>query len=277
MDGKQTNDMGVSVEAGSASGSVASEGFVGVFDSGVGGISVLRHLVNELPSEHFRFFGDSAHAPYGGKRAEEIVRLSDDIAQRMVADGAKALVIACNTATSAAAPTLRERYADMPVIGVEPALKPAVLAGGDKAVLVMATEVTLSLDKFHQLANRWAGGTKLLTVPCRGLVERIEQGDFDAPDMIQLLEDLVGRYRGKVDRVVLGCTHYPFVCKQIAQVLGDVRFFDGGRGTARQLRRLLERDRLLREGGTGSVTFASSVDTPAELAMYQRLFDIAPL
>lgn len=255
----------------------AADGFVGVFDSGVGGISVLRHLVNELPHEDFRFFGDSAHAPYGGKSAAEITRLSDDIAQRMVADGAKALVIACNTATSAAAPTLRERYASMPVVGVEPALKPAVLAGGDKAVLVMATEVTLSLDKFHQLADRWAGGTKLLTVPCRGLVERIERGDFDAPDLIELLEDLVGCHRGKVDRVVLGCTHYPFVRAQIAQVLGDVRFFDGGRGTARQLRRLLERDGLLREDGEGGVDFSSSVDTPSELALYQRLFEIAPV
>ncbi|MBP3892508.1 MAG: glutamate racemase [Atopobiaceae bacterium] len=251
-----------------------ADGFVGVFDSGVGGVSVLQHLVRELPGEDFRYFGDSAHAPYGGKSADEVYRLSRTIADRMLADGAKALVIACNTATSAAAAQLREAYPQVPVVGVEPALKPAVLAGGSKKVLVMATEVTLALDKFHQLEERWAQGAQVVPVACGGLVECVERGDLDDPSVIEVLERLVGRYRGEVDRVVLGCTHYPFVRTQIAQVLGDVTFFDGGAGTARQLRRLLEQDGLLRDGDQGVVSFSSSIDTPAELALYRRFFEM---
>lgn len=251
-----------------------TEGFIGVFDSGVGGVSVLQHLVRELPHEDFRYFGDSANAPYGSKSAQEVQTLSLAIAKRMFEEGAKALVIACNTATSAAAPYLRGAYPQVPIIGVEPALKPAVLAQGDGKVLVMATEVTLSLDKFHRLEERWAKDTKVVTVACRGLVEHIERGDLDDPALVVLIDSLVGRYRGEVDRVVLGCTHYPFVRGQIAQVLGDVRFFDGGAGTARQLRRMLELHGLLREGSGGSVSFASSIQTPEELALYQRFFSL---
>ena len=252
-----------------------TQSFVGVFDSGVGGISVLKHLVAELPSEVFHFFGDSAHAPYGGKTADQVYELSRAIADRMIAEGAKALVIACNTATSAAAPQLRETYPDIPIIGVEPALKPAVLAGGTGKILVMATQVTLRLDKFHRLEERWAQDAQVETVPCAGLVECIERGNLAAPELLELLEQLVGRYRGEVDRVVLGCTHYPFVRQQIARVLGDVRFFDGGLGTARQLRRLLEQKGICAEASQeGAVQFASSVDTPEELALYQRFFEM---
>lgn len=251
-----------------------ANGFVGVFDSGAGGISVLQHLVRELPGEDFRFFGDSANAPYGTKTPEEVYRLSAAIAERMIANGAKALVIACNTATSAAASQLRADYPDLPIVGVEPALKPAVLAQGAGKVLVLATEVTLTLDKFQRLADRWAQGVEVETVACTGLVEFVEHGELEGPRLEALLEGLVGSYRGKVDRVVLGCTHYPFVRDAIAQVLGDVRFFDGGLGTARQLRRLLEQEGLLQgEGRTGSVAFSSSIDTPEQHALYQRLYD----
>ena len=250
------------------------EGFVGVFDSGVGGVSVLQHLVRELPGEDFHYFGDSAHAPYGGKTASEVYDLSRTIAERMLADGAKAIVIACNTATSAAASQLRAAYLQIPVIGVEPALKPAVLAGGTGKVLVMATQVTLALDKFHRLEERWAHDAQVIPVACGGLVECVERGDLDDPALLDVIERLVGQYRGEVDRVVLGCTHYPFVRKQIAQVLGDVTFFDGGAGTARQLHRLLEQEGLLRTGQQGSVLFSSSVDTQEELDLYQRFFNL---
>lgn len=254
--------------------SFGREGFVGVFDSGVGGISVLQHLVRELPNEDFRFFGDSANAPYGGKTPEEVYRLSEAIAERMIADGAKALVIACNTATSAAAAQLRAHYPELPIVGVEPALKPAVLAPGTGKVLVMATEVTLALDKFQRLADRWATGVGIETVACTGLVEFVERGELEGPRIEALLEGLVGHLRGEVDRVVLGCTHYPFARGAIAKVLGDVRFFDGGAGTARQLRRLLEQDDLLRDAShEGDVSFSSSIDTPEEQALYQRLYD----
>lgn len=256
---------------------MGKEGFVGVFDSGVGGISVLRSLMAELPCEDFLYFGDSANAPYGEKSVEQVRALVGRIVDQMLAEGAKAIVIACNTATSTSAALLREARPDVPIIGVEPALKPAVEAGRPGGVLVMATPVTLHLEKFHELERHVASGADVLLAPCPGLASRIERGDLDAPDLTDLLEQLVGCYRGEVGSVVLGCTHYPFVRRQIAQVLGlpDVAFFDGAVGTARQCRRMLEAHGLLAsEGRTGSVTLRSSCDSEAERALYQQFMTL---
>ncbi|MBR2683396.1 MAG: glutamate racemase [Atopobiaceae bacterium] len=247
--------------------------FVGVFDSGVGGISILKSLVAELPNETFRFFGDSAHAPYGDKPPEEVLRLSQSIVDTMVNDGAKAIVIACNTATSAAARSLRTTYSDIPIVGVEPALKPATLAFPQGRILVMATAVTLALEKFQRLAAQWGSGSQVIPVACVGLADRIEQGNLEADDMHELLLSLVGAYRGKVDAVVLGCTHYAFVKQQIRDILGHVTFFDSGAGTARQLRRVLtERGTLANADSQGSVSFASSKDTEEELTLYRWFY-----
>ena len=253
------------------------DGFVGVFDSGVGGISVLRALVAELPHEDFLFFGDSANAPYGEKTEAQVLDLSRDIAERLIAEGAKAIVIACNTATSVAASTLRSAHPDVPIVGIEPALKPAARALPHGTILVMATEVTLRLEKYHELVRTWGGECEVVPVPCPGLAARIERGDLDAPDLREMLEGYVGSYAGKVDGVVLGCTHYPFVRRRIAEVLGaDVRFFDGGAGTARQLRaRLADAGLLSGRDRPGRVEFASSLDTPEELALYERFFSLS--
>lgn len=248
------------------------DGFIGVFDSGAGGISVLKCLVGELPQERFSYFGDSANAPYGDRDPKEIVALSRTIVERQLDQGAKAIVIACNTATAAAAAELRGAHPDVPIVGVEPALKPAVLAFPRGRILVLATQATLSLEKFQRLEERWGSQAEVIGVPCVGLVDLIERGDPDDSAIHELLEDLVGAYRGTVDAVVLGCTHYPFVRHQIAQVLGDVAFFDGGMGTARQLRTVLEARGLLASGGEGGVEFASSTATPEELMLYQRFF-----
>ena len=250
------------------------EGFVGVFDSGVGGISVLRSLVSELPHEDFRFFGDSANAPYGEKTVDQVLDLSRDIVEGFLTDGAKAIVIACNTATSVAAAALRAAHPDVPIIGIEPALKPAARALPHGRILVMATEVTLRLDKYHELAEAWGGECEVIPVPCPGLAARIERGDLEAPDLREMIRGFVGDYSGRVDGVVLGCTHYPFVRRQIADVVGhDVRFFDGGAGTARQLRvRLVDAGLLADRDRPGCVEFASSLDTPAELELYRSFF-----
>lgn len=251
--------------------------FIGVFDSGVGGLSVLRALIDELPHEDFVFFGDSANAPYGEKSPEEVLRLSRRIVDGMLAEGAKAIVIACNTATSAAAPTLRAEHPDVPIIGVEPALKPATLAAKHDRILVMATPMTVAGEKFQRLEDMWAVHSTVIAVPCVGLAARIEQGDFDAPDLHELLVHLVGEWAGHVDSVVLGCTHYPFIKKQIREVLGDIPFFDGGAGTARQTRRLLEQKGLLRDedpqAPAGSIELRSSIDTPEEMALYHWLME----
>lgn len=250
------------------------DGFVGVFDSGLGGISVLRALVAELPHEDFRYFGDSANAPYGEKTEAQVLELSRGIVDRFLADGAKAIVIACNTATSASASTLRAAHPDVPIVGIEPALKPAARAFPHGRILVMATEMTLHLDKYHELSRVWGRECEVVPVPCPGLAARIERGDLDAPDLSEMIEGLVGAYAGTVDAVVLGCTHYPFVRRQIAEVLGPgVVFFDGGAGTARQLRkRLAEEGLAAARDHAGGVEFASSLDMPAELALYRSFF-----
>lgn len=251
-----------------------SEWPIGVLDSGVGGISVLKEMVRVLPHEDFWYFGDSANAPYGEKTPEEVLALTEKNVRKFIDGGVKAIVIACNTATSAAARQLREQYTDLPIVGVEPALKPATLAFPNGRVLVMATPVTLSLDKYQHLAQRWGSGCEVVSVPCLGLAERIEQGNLEADDVAELVEKLVGSERGKVDCVVLGCTHYPFVRRTIARVLGDIPQFDGAEGTARHLKHLLDEDGLLASRATsGKVTFTSSENTPEELELYRWFFE----
>ena len=252
---------------------MGSAGFIGVFDSGVGGISVLKSLAAELPHERFCYFGDSANAPYGDRDAQDVLALSRNIVTRQLDEGAKAIVIACNTATSAAAAALRDEYPDLPIIGVEPALKPAVLAFPRGRILVMVTATTLALDKFHRLEERWASQAEVVPIACVGLVDLIEEGDLSSPEIHALVEHYVGRYRGTVDGVVLGCTHYPFVKQVIRDVLGDVALFDGGLGTARQLRTVLTaRGLLADDDAPGGVTFSSSKDTAEELALYQWFY-----
>lgn len=252
----------------------ACDGFIGVFDSGVGGISVLKSLVAELPSEDFHYFGDSANAPYGEKTEEQVLELSRAIVEHFVAEGAKAIVIACNTATSVAAPVLRDAYPELPIIGIEPALKPATEAPDHGRILVMATDITLRLDKYQELAATYGKDCEVLSVPCPGLAGRIEHGDLEAADIREMIRGFVGAFAGTAKSVVLGCTHYPFVKRQIAEILGpDVKFFDGGAGTARQLRRRLDAAGLLREGdAAGVVEFSSSKDTPEELELYREFF-----
>lgn len=248
----------------------AYKNYVGVFDSGVGGISILKSLTRVLPNERFLYFGDSANAPYGEKDIDTVRALSTGIVEEMIAGGVKAIVIACNTATAAAAAYLRARI-DLPIIGVEPALKPAAIAAD--RVLVMATDVTLSLKKYHDLWDRYAGYADCISLPCPGLAARIEHGALDAPDLRAMLADLLAPYIGKVDAVVLGCTHYPFVKKPIADILGDVRFFDSGDGTARELRRVLAARGTLAAGDApGGVIFQSSIDTPEEIALYKWFY-----
>ena len=258
---------------------MSSETPIGVFDSGAGGVSVLRALVRELPRESFIYLGDSAHAPYGSKSAEEVLALSRKMVASLIEEGAKAIVIACNTATSAAAAALRHEL-DIPVIGVEPALKPAVCAHEGGRILVMATPVTLALDKYHELAHRLEARAEVVPIPCPGLAARVEQGALDAPDVEELIRGYVGAYAGKADAVVLGCTHYPFVASTIEKVLGDVELFDGAEGTARQLARVLAQKSLLKEESLpgdaneqGSIVFESTL--PGAEALYRELFALA--
>ena len=251
----------------------AYDGSIGVFDSGVGGISILKGLVRELPHERFVYFGDSANAPYGDKTKEEVQELSRRIVAAMVNNVCKAVVIACNTATSAAAPLLRVTWPQVPIVGVEPALKPATEAPAHNRILVLATRVTLHLDKFQRLARTYGSQSHVISVACSGLADLVETGETDGEAVHTYLEEAIGAYRGKVDSVVLGCTHYPFVKKAILDVVGPVPVFDSAQGTARQLHRRLEANGLLAPSDqSGSVIFRSSKNTPEELALYERLY-----
>lgn len=234
---------------------------IGVFDSGLGGISVLRELAALMPHENFIYYGDSKHAPYGTKTLEEVRELTFADARHLTEQGVKALVVACNTATSAAITSLRQKYADMPVIGIEPALKPAVLAKEKPRVLVMATPMTLREDKFRQLMERYQTQAEIVPLPCPRLVEFVEQGEITGSRLEQFLRETFADFsKNPADCVVLGCTHYPFVREMIKKILGEkVLIFDGGAGTARETQRRLAACGLLNlSGEQGSVIFQNS-------------------
>lgn len=248
--------------------------YIGVFDSGVGGISVLKELTKILPNENFIFFGDSANSPYGEKSTEEVSALVTRIADDLVNQGVKAIVVACNTATSVAISQLRATYPNIPIIGMEPAIKLAAMEQPHHNILVMATPVTLRLDKYQQLSNKLQEISKFIPVACTGLAKRIEQGNLDDDDMYQLLNDLLSQYIGKIDCVVLGCTHYPFIKKQIRKVLGDVPFYDGNHGTVMELKRRLEINGLLTNNhNNGIIEFQSSKNNVEELQLYKWFYN----
>ena len=246
--------------------------FIAVFDSGVGGISVLRHLVRILPSERFLYFGDSANAPYGTKTKEQVRNLTFAAAEKLMKRGIKALVVACNTATSAAINDLRKAYPDRIIIGIEPALKLAADKFPGGRLGVMATPMTLREGKFAALMERFQESCEIYKIPAPGLVELIESGGADSRETEELLKALFAPYP-RLDALVLGCTHYPFARAAISRVLGsEVALLDGGDGTARETKRRLEAAGMLRTG-VGSVTFENSKDSPELLALSKQLLE----
>ena len=237
----------------------SQEDYIAVFDSGVGGISVLRHLCREMPNERFYYFGDSANAPYGNRPTPEIRDLTLAAAEKLIAKGIKALVIACNTATAAAIEELRRRYPDTIVIGIEPALKTAAQAFPGGAVGVMATPATLREEKFSHLLSQYESQCTVVKLPAAGLVELVENGHADSPETEALLAPLLRPWEGKLDALVLGCTHYPFAAATITKLLGaNTRLYDGGIGTAQHTRRRLAAAGLLRDG-VGEVIIENSL------------------
>ena len=233
--------------------------YIAVFDSGVGGISVLRHLRQRMPGEKYLYFGDSANAPYGSRTTEEVRALTLAAAEKLTSEyPVKALVLACNTATAAAVKELRTKYPNLIVIGIEPALKLAADHFPGGRVGVMATEVTLREEKFDSLLHRFDENCVVSKIPAPGLVQLIEAGKADDGETEALLREILSPFVGKLDALVLGCTHYPFAARAISRVLGDgVKLLDGGDGTARETRRRLKEAGLLEEG-TGEVKILNS-------------------
>lgn len=245
--------------------------YIAVFDSGVGGISVLRQLRKVMPNERYLYFGDSANAPYGTKSVPEVQRLALSAAQRLVAQGVKALVVACNTATAAAIDSLREAYPDLIVVGIEPALK----VGADKYpgghIGVMATPVTLAGEKFHRLLDRFTDLCRISLIGAPGLADLVEEGKQNGPEGERLLRSLLQPYKGKLDALVLGCTHYPFAEETIRKVLGNqTELLDGGEGTAAQTKKLLALRGLLYDG-PGEVVFQNSLPGGHMLELCRQL------
>lgn len=245
---------------------------IGVFDSGVGGISSLASMTRLLPGERFIYYGDTANAPYGTKTTGEVIACVRNVVAALMKENIKAIVIACNTATGAAAGVLRQECG-IPVIGMEPALKPASEARKNGRILVMATPLALRQEKFTHLMSLYGEGAE--RVPCEGLMEFVENEDFSGAQ--RYLHGLFARSgTDDVDAVVLGCTHYVFLKDMIRDMLPEhILVTDGNEGTARQLKRVLAERDLLNDAEKGSVAFRTSGDPEHVLAVMERLYQRA--
>lgn len=234
------------------------EEYIAVFDSGVGGISVLRQLRKAMPRENFLYYGDSANAPYGSRSTEAVRALTLAAAEKILGQyPVKALVVACNTATAAAIDTLREKYPREIIVGIEPAVKLAADRHTGGRIGVMATEVTLREEKFDALTHRFPDCT-IHKIPAPGLVQRIEAGRGDSQETQAFLRELLAPYVGRLDALVLGCTHFPFVKHNIQRILGPgTEVLHGGQGTAQETRRRLAEEGLL-SGDGGSLMILNS-------------------
>ena len=248
--------------------------YIAVFDSGVGGVSVLRELRALMPGERFYYFGDSANAPYGKKTTEKVRELTLAAGKKLLEDlDCKALVVACNTATAAAIIDLRESYPDRIVVGIEPALKLACDRHPGGTIGIMATDVTLREKKLAALMERVKRDCTVLRVQAPGVVELVEAGKADTAEAVELMERLLGPYTGKLSALVLGCTHYPFMKKAMAKVLGSgVELLDGGAGTARETRRRLQEAGLLNDG-RGELVVENSSGDPEKIRLTHALLE----
>ncbi|MEK3793370.1 glutamate racemase [Paenibacillus sp. FSL R7-0204] len=250
---------------------------IGFFDSGIGGLTVLHQALKLLPQEDYLFYADTNHVPYGEKTKDEVREYILQAVDFMAKQHIKALVVACNTATSIVIEELRQRY-DFPVLGIEPAVKPAVeqSEGKQKKVLVLATRLTLQEKKYHDLVHRIDHGEIVDSLPLPGLVEFAERFDFDEDRIIPYLKsELAHLDLKRYSTVVLGCTHFPYFEGSLRKIFPDtVDFISGSLGTARHLKQILQAGGRINEG-TGDILFYRSsvkVDDPSMLSKYGRLF-----
>ncbi|MDB5937741.1 MAG: glutamate racemase [Polaromonas sp.] len=252
---------------------------IGVFDSGIGGLSVLKALRADMPNEDFVYIADSGHAPYGERDAAHVLARSRAIVQYLVSQNVKALVMACNTATAAAIAQLRAEYPGLALIGVEPALKPAVALSRTGRIGVMATRGLLSSAKFQALLTAQAGNATFVLQPCDGLAHAIEAsaGTGDDTKTIALCASYIsamGRFGtepGEIDTLVLGCTHYPLASEHLRALVGpEVQFIDNGEAVARQTRRLLPDALMTVNAPPGQISLFATSQSPALQAAAQR-------
>ncbi|MDD2930012.1 MAG: glutamate racemase [Sideroxydans sp.] len=249
---------------------------IGVFDSGVGGLSVLHHIRAALPEANLIYVADSAHVPYGGRSAAYIEARSMALTRFLLSQGAEAIVIACNTATAAAALPLRKQFSNIPFIGMEPAVKPAVAATRSNVVGVLATVGTLESARFAALLDKYAGNVKIVTQGCPGLVELVERDELHSDEARSLVE----RYTAPLlaagaDTFILGCTHYPFLAPLIREVVGEqITLIDTGAAVARELKRRVDSELppCKEQGVAGSESFHTSGDAEQAARIVSQLW-----
>ena len=242
---------------------------IGIFDSGIGGITVLREILKVLPNENYIYYSDSKNNPYGDKSDDQIHEVCENIVNLFIEQKCKAIVIACNTASAKSAQYLREKYTDIPFIAIEPAYKMVYDYAYSEPTLVMATKGTIESEKFNLLYHTY-DNHKTILLPCVGLADIIEEGNEDK--IKTYLEIHLESYKGKIENVVLGCTHYPLIQKEIQEVLGQVTFFNGAPYLAKHLQEVLEeKDLINNKGMKGTIQF---IDSSSDEQKKKRFFEI---
>lgn len=235
-------------------GDIMNHNPIGILDSGIGGVTVLKEILKLLPNEQYIYYSDSIHNPYGEKSKEEVFCYVDQIMQYFIEKNCKTIVFACNTATALTIDKIRKKYSNVPIIGIEPAYKMVYDHAKDKKVLVMATPGTIESKRFLELYHHYDNG-KTILLSCKDLAHMIEEGDYD--NICSYLREILPK-DSQIEVVVLGCTHYPLIKKEIQDVLGPVDFYDGGIGVANRLYHILEKRNLLASSQGGSVNFYDS-------------------
>lgn len=215
---------------------------IGIFDSGIGGTTVLKQCIKENPNFEYIYYSDSKNNPYGEKTPEEIIYISDDIVSKLIKKGCNIIIIACNTASAVASTYLREKYPNIHIIAIEPAIKQAYINTKDNEYcLIMATPQTVKSDKFKKLYNTYHKHNFYI-LPCEGLANLIELRD--SKKIKEYLLTHLSQYKNKVTSVVLGCTHYSLIKEQIKETLGDITFYDGAEGVSHQLKKLIQNNNI---------------------------------
>lgn len=247
---------------------LSKKGNIGVFDSGIGGVTVLKEILKILPNENYIYYSDSKNNPYGDKTDKEILSISDDVVQKLLKKNCKVIVIACNTASAKAVSYFREKYIGIPFIAIEPAYKMVYDYAYNKSTLIMATKGTIESEKFSMLYNKYDNHkTELLS--CVGLADIIEEGKTEK--IKEYLEKNLSKYKGKIDNVVLGCTHYPLIQEHIKNVLGEgVTFFNGAPNLAKHLKEILEEKDWL-EMNQGKIEFIDSRNSESKRKRFYEI------
>lgn len=249
---------------------------IGIFDSGVGGLSVLREIRSLMSNEHIIYFGDQGHVPYGPRSMKQIQNFSEGITKFLLKHNSKIIVVACNTASAAALKYLRETFPDIQFVGMEPAVKPAAEKTQTKKVGVLATPATFQGALYASVVEKFANDVELFQNTCSGLVSQIEAGELDSDETREILEDaLLPMLEKNIDTVVLGCTHYPFVIPLIEKIVGEnVRVIDPAPAVAKQVERLLEARGLRNSNDEkGNVNFFTSGDVPSAASVLLKLLN----